>query len=125
MTPERYRQVGQLFHTAFDLEPDEQMAFLEGACGSDQELRREVESLLAAHSGACAYCTAPALEVAAGLIPREENNSLIGRSISHYQILSTLGAGGMGEVYLAQDTRLGRKVAIKFLPKNFKQDQER
>jgi serine/threonine protein kinase/tetratricopeptide (TPR) repeat protein len=125
MTPERYRQVGQLFHAALDLEPDEQAAFLEGACGGDQDLQREVESLLAAHRGACAYFTAPALEVAAELIPREEHISLIGRPISHYQILSRLGAGGMGEVYLAQDTRLGRKVAIKFLPRNFKQDQER
>lgn len=125
MTPERYRRVGQLFHAALDLEPEERPAFLEGACGSDRELQLEVESLLASHRQVEAYFTASALEVAAALIPPEENTTLSGGTISHYRIHSRLGAGGMGEVYLAQDTRLGRKVAIKLLPRNLKQDQER
>jgi serine/threonine-protein kinase len=105
------------------------VGFLTGACGGEDELRREVESLLRAHDKAGKYFAAPAMEVAVGLLAEQKNPSLapslIGRSISHYQVLSLLGAGGMGEVYLAQDTQLGRKVALKLLPTAFTQDQER
>ena len=94
-------------------------------CGSDEELRREAESLLRAHDKVGNYFAAPALEVAARLVAGRQNLSLAGQSLSHYNVISLIGAGGMGEVYLAEDTRLGRKVALKLLPKEFTQDPQR
>jgi serine/threonine-protein kinase len=125
VTPERYQRLGQLYHAALEVEPQSRASFLRSACGSDEELRREVELLLAAHNNVGNYFEAPALEVAAGLVVNQEHLSLTGQSFSHYQALSLICVGGMGEVYLAEDTRLGRKVALKMLPSEFTQDQER
>jgi serine/threonine protein kinase len=125
MSPDQYRQVGQLYHAALELEPEQRVAFLDGACGGNDELRREVESLLQARERAGNFLAAPALEVAAEMLADRKEPSLVGRDISHYQVLSLIGAGGMGEVYLAQDSSLGRKVALKLLPAAFTQDRER
>jgi eukaryotic-like serine/threonine-protein kinase len=125
VTPERYRKAGHLYHAALEVEPDARAAFLDGACGGDEELRREVESLLTAHDKVGNYFAAPALEVAAGLLADRKNPSMMGQSLSHYRVHSLIGAGGMGEVYLAEDLQLGRKVALKFLPKEFTEDRER
>jgi len=125
MTPERYQKAGDLYHAALEVEPESRAAFLDGACGEDEELRREAESLLRAHDNVGNYFAAPALEVAAGLVAERRNLSLMGQSLSHYRVLSLIGAGGMGEVYLAEDTHLGRKVALKLLPKEFTEDPER
>lgn len=124
MTPEQYRRVGELYHAAMELEPELRSDFLAASCENDAELRREVESLLRADEQAEDFISAKVAGVAATMVARQKNLSLIGRNVSHYQVLSLIGAGGMGEVYLAQDTRLGRKVAIKLLPQAFARNQE-
>ena len=116
MTPERYQQVGQLYHEALELTPEQRAAFLDGACRGDGELRREVEALLASHEQAGTFLNAPALEMTAKDVAKDHVQLLPGRQLGPYKILSQLGKGGMGEVYQAKDTRLGRTVAIKLLP---------
>ncbi len=125
MTPERWQQIEQLYHSALERKANERAAFLAEACADDEALRREVESLLRCDARAENFIEAPALEVAAQWHAEEQTQSMIGRQISHYQILSLLGAGGMGEVYLAQDTNLRRKVALKLLPAQFTANENR
>ncbi len=125
MTPERWRQVESLFHSAQERAPAERAAFLDSACRSDEELRREVESLLAAHDRDGSFLDSPAYEGGAGRRAEDQSASLAGREVVHYRVLSLVGAGGMGEVYLAEDTRLGRKIALKFLPSHFTRDGDR
>ncbi len=125
MQPEHWRQIEQLYHAALERDANERAAFLTEACAGDEMLRGEVESLLRCDARADNFIEAPALEIAAQLRAEEQSQSMIGRQISHYQILSLLGAGGMGEVYLAQDTMLRRKAALKLLPAHFTADENR
>ncbi len=139
MTPERWEKVEHHYHAALELEPGQRAAFLQKTCGGDEELCREVESLLAAHEQAGSLIAAPALEVVAKALADNRDGSamqeamtvplgaanLSTRTIDHFQILSLLGRGGMGEVYLAQDTQLERKVALKLLPTEFTADADR
>ena len=116
MTTSRWQAVERLYHGALECTAEQRAAFLREACGSDEELRREVESLLSYQDRAKDFIETPALEVAAELVAEGQRSSLVGQTINHYTIIAQLGVGGMGEVYLAEDTKLNRKVAIKFLP---------
>jgi eukaryotic-like serine/threonine-protein kinase len=124
MKPEQWQRVERLYHAALERGAEERAAFLTEVCAGDEGLRREVESLLSYEDQAEDFIGSPALEVAAKIMADEQSATVpIPQTINQYQIISALGAGGMGEVYLAQDTRLNRKVALKFLPELFTKDK--
>lgn len=128
MKAERWAQVDRLLDEAMALSPEARAEFLAHAAGGDEELRQEVASLLAAHEQAGSFLQSPKLpiqEAAAQQMTHSQTASLIGTELGHYQILSVLGIGGMGEVYLAQDTRLKRRLAMKLLPRQFVEDPVR
>jgi serine/threonine protein kinase/Tol biopolymer transport system component len=125
MTPEHWRQIESLFHSARALPPQGRASYLEHACAGDEALRREVEALLASHEDAGSFINAPAISIVSEQIANEQAHALVGRIIGHYKILELIGTGGMGEVYLAEDIYLGRKAALKLLPATFTRDETR
>ena len=125
MQPEHWQLIDRLFHETLNHERDDRGQFLAQACAGDELLRKEVEALLASHENAESFIEAPASALAAELLAKGKTGLGIGDSIGPYTIRSVLGIGGMGEVYLAQDKRLGRQVALKLLPAQFTASPER
>lgn len=125
MDSQHWQQVDQLFQAVLEMEPDERSGFLDRSCLGDVTLREEVESLLNYDSHPQDLIDASAFDLVARLLTSESKKLAAGQYCGHYKILGFLGTGGMGEVYLAHDTSLGRRVALKILPLEFNVDDER
>lgn len=123
MTPERWRQVEEVFNSALEHAGAERDHYLARACAEDTTLRHEVERLLASYEKASGFIEEPPFKIKSR--DGKPHHSLLGASLGHYKIIGTIGSGGMGEVYLAQDSRLNRKVALKILPLELTEDQDR
>src|SRR5262249_49037248 len=121
MKPERWKQVDELLDAVLECPEAERASFLDRVCSGDEELRHELESLLISDGEAAAFIESPPARVAADLLDEQPKPGK-GKRIAHYEILEQLGSGGMGEVYLARDTNLGRKVALKLLPPSLTAD---
>ena len=126
MTPERWQQIKEVFNLALEYEPGQRSTFLSKACDNDAALQKEVESLLAAHEKDGSFIDSPAYKGAVELIGQDQPAELRpGQVLGSYEITSLIGRGGMGEVYLAEDKRLRRKVALKLLPSSVTKDASR
>lgn len=125
MTPERWKQVEEIFNSALEHTGPEREDYLARACAGDASLRKEVERLLASYDKASGFIEEPPFTIRKRSAEERHSQSLLGANLGHYKIIGTIGSGGMGEVYLAQDMRLNRKVALKILPSEMTEDRDR
>ncbi len=126
MNAERLKQIEEIFHKVLKLSPTERDIFFAEFCSEDEELRREVESLLSFENSSDGFLETPPQSLAAEMFAeKDRKNDIIGKQVRHYKIIELLGKGGMGEVYLAEDTKLRRKIALKLLSPEFSTDVER
>src|SRR3989441_793427 len=125
ITRERWQLIKDLFHSALQQPAAERTKFISEACEGDESMSAEVESLISAHEEDEDFLNLSAYEMAAEMLSDPGPELTAGQQLGPYTILSSLKAGGMGEVYLAQDVRLGRKIALKLLPREFATDEQR
>src|SRR5688500_4038025 len=124
MESEKWEQVKDIFDAALRRTSDGREQFLAEACQGDDELRREVQSLLASFDEASGFMQKPAVGEVADVVIGENKQFAKGQRIGQYEIVRQIGEGGMGEVYLARDVKLNRRVALKVLPQNLSAETE-